>query len=710
MKNMRKTRISLILLVVLVFSAFPISLFVFAKAEPVIGLPDYEPLEFGPEFRETEFGIDTSSLHAARESFVKSSDSSTPKKWMTLNSVTGYYEFTDFNLMGESSNTQVWVQTDMTWPDGDPRQTPIVSQEDVDFLLNEFDTIIYPRDTEYFGVPDAHDGANSLLEAWGYFPPGYFGDATGRNVILISNIKDDAYYDPLYPAYIVGFYSPSFEGYFDRNIISIDCYNYTLRLGEGDPTQPEVNRPYVYDGTIAHEYQHLIHDDYYPEDELYMNEACSLYAEPMCLADQPYFELDAGQIEWFMQTPDNSLTKWGDQGDLNILADYGSSFLWSIYLEEQYGPNFLSQYVQGNLYGLPTDAEDRISELIPGAAGFDDAYRNWRIANLIDSKIGYSTKYNYEMVDLSGLKTPLKLESIEDYGCFTGSGFGSTITHTSRKYPTGYDTGIITMNPYSTDYIGFDFNTRGINGIIFDGEDYSTVESWDSESYPGFWWSGDGDLADRVIYGEVEVGTGDQILYLDSLWDLEDYWDFGFVQVSTDDGDTWTSLPDMDGYTTSDHDSNAHPDIIENLPGITSWVEDFTILRYDLSAYSGQNVMVGFRFMTDWATFYGGWWIANAWYGSETLDPETNEIALMEWTRGPEVDYLVTIVEKFEHKGRVHYKFYDMWIKDDLTELGLAFAAISKWENIILIVSPMMEKGFTDYSFCAFPICKRHGR
>jgi hypothetical protein len=702
---MKKTRISLILLVVLAFSALPLSLFVFAKAEPVRTLPDYEPKELGPEFRESEFGIDFGYFNLPSEASVKSSY--TAKTWMTLNSYTGYYVFTNYYLMGESDNTQVWVQQDMSWPAGDPRSTPVVTQEDVDFLLNEFDTVIYPRDTEYFGVPDAHDGTYSLLEAWGYVPPGYYADAEGRDVILISNIIDDAYYDPLYPAYIVGFYSPSFEGYFDRNIISIDCYNYTLRLGEGDPTQPDVNRPYVYDGTIAHEYQHLIHDDYYPEDESYMNEACSLYAEPLCLSDQPGFELDVGQIEWFLQTPDNSLTKWGDQYDLNILADYGSSFLWGIYLEEQYGPNFLSQYVQGSLYGLTTDPEDRISELIPGNKGFDDVYRDWRIANLLDTKIGSSTKYNYKMVELG----EIKLESIDKYGCYTGSGFGSTITHTSKKYPTGWDTGITTMNPYGSDYIGFDFDTRGINAIFFNGEDYSTVESWDSVTYPGYWWSGYGDLADRVIYGEVEVGTGDQILYLDSLWDLEDYWDFGFVQVSTDDGDTWTSLPDMDEYTTSDHDSNAHPDIIANLPGITSWVNDFTILRYDLSAYSGQNVLVGFRFMTDWATFYEGWFIANAWYGSsDILDPEAIEIALMEWTRGPEVDYLVTIVEKFEHKGKVTYSFHDMWIKDDLTELGLAFAAISKWENIILIVSPMMEKGFTDYSFCAYPVFKGCGR
>ena len=709
---MKKSKISLIIIITLAFSALPLSLFVFARAEPVVNLPDYEPIEVGPEFRNMDYEINFDSLSATPKASLRSSAILDAKVWMTLDSVTGYYIFDLFYLREESATTEVWVQADLSWASTtDPRPEPVVTDDEVSFLINEFDTVIRERDTTYFGEPDFHDGTYSLLEAWGYFDPGYYGDEDGKDVILISNIRDDAFYDPLYPAYIVGFYSPSFEAYFDRNIISIDCYNYTLRLGEGDPTHPK-NRPYIYDGTIAHEYQHLIHDDYYPEDALYMNEACSLYAEPLCLADQPGYELDTGQIEWFMKTPDNSLTEWGDQGDLNILADYGSSFLWSIYLEEQYGPNFLSQYVQGNLYGLPTDAEDRISTLLPGGTDFNDVYHDWRIANLLDTKIGSSTKYNYEMIELSELEMPLYMETIDQYGCYIGSvDFPSTFTHPSTKYPSGFDTGITTMNPYSTDYINFDFETDGINLITFDGQDYSTVESWviDNTTFGiDAWWSGQGDLVDRLIYGELSVGTGDQILYLDTLWDIEDYWDFGFVQVSTDNGATWTSLPDMDGYTVDDYDPNAHPDIIANLPGITSWVPDWVTLRYDLSAYSG-DILIGFRYMTDWATNYGGWWIANAWYGNASLTSE-NKIALMEWTQGPEVDYMVTIVEKFVHGGKVHYTLHDMWIKDDLTELGLAFSVINRWEDLILIVSPMFEIGYTDYSFCAASVFRCKGR
>jgi hypothetical protein len=54
------------------------------------------------------------------------------------------------------------------------------------------------------------------------YPLGITPNESGRQVVLVSNIRDDNYYDPTYPNYIAGFYSPTFEAYFDRNIMSID--------------------------------------------------------------------------------------------------------------------------------------------------------------------------------------------------------------------------------------------------------------------------------------------------------------------------------------------------------------------------------------------------------------------------------------------------------------------------------------------------------
>jgi hypothetical protein len=93
---------------------------------------------------------------------------------------------------------------------------------------------------------------------------------------------------------------------------------------------------------------------------------------------------------------------------------------------------------------------------------------------------------------------------------------------------------------------------------------------------------------------------------------MEDYWDFGFVQVSTDDGLTWTSLANE--YTTTDYDPAAYAPIVANLPGLTSWSgyvdpDGWVTMAFDLADYAGQDVMLGFRYMTDWGTIYEGWYI-----------------------------------------------------------------------------------------------------
>jgi immune inhibitor A len=101
---------------------------------------------------------------------------------------------------------------------------------------------------------------------------------------------------------------------------------------------------------------------------------------------------------------------------------------------------------------------------------------------------------------------------------------------------------------------------------------------------------------------DLSTATGQIIFSVASWWDMEEDWDYGFFEVSTD-GATWTTLPDMDGYTT---DTNPNSN---NLGwGLTYDGED--TLRFDLSAYAGQTMLytrlVQFN---DAAVHYAGWYI-----------------------------------------------------------------------------------------------------
>jgi hypothetical protein len=682
---MHRQKKALILILVFTLSIFSMSMvfLVGMSAGSKFNPLDVEPMKLGPGFRDEYRPINpVMEGEGETEAEPGGPEIVDTKTWLCLDDYNGYYFFDDFDLwaVGNGTTAEIWLQQDMTWPDPDPqgRPDPVITEDQVAYLLDEFETNIVPTDSEYFGEPDFHDGEFSLLEAWGYFPEGYYFSEEGKNVVLVSNVRDTNYYEE-FPYYIAGFYSPSFEAYFDRNIISIDCYNWEDRVG------PDGARPYLYESVIAHEYQHLIHDDWNPDDDAFMNEGCSMFAELVCGYPVPY-----GDVNSYMATPDNSLTVWNDQGDINILADYGGALLWATYLNDQYSTDefqFLSLFVKSGIPGI--GGINAALAALGHTDTFMDAYHNWRIANLIHTDAIGGGKYNYESIDLD-IADPIRVYDVGD-DCIPwtrGTDFGNTITI------LGYDTYLSMVGPYGTDYIGFS-GLQGLNKFKFLGDE-EAIYGW--QLTPDGWYSSGGNLMNTLLYGDAYVDPSDPTLTIETYWDIEDYWDFGFVQVSTDGGSSWTSLGNE--YTTMDHDMSAHPDIIDNLPGLTGWSVDIITMDFDLSAYAGQTVQIGFRYMTDWFTIYEGWYIMDAEVSGADLDLEIVY---------PPADFMVTVVEVTTHTFMgltfVTYRVTDVQLFD--------LASTMLWcgndnKQIFLLVSPTMENGYTDYQFkvCGYiPSC-----
>lgn len=107
---------------------------------------------------------------------------------------------------------------------------------------------------------------------------------------------------------------------------------------------------------------------------------------------------------------------------------------------------------------------------------------------------------------------------------------------------------------------------------------------------------------------DLSAASGSVVFSFDTWYQIEELWDYGFVEVSTDDGATWTGLPDMDG-TTTDENPNGVP-YWPGCCGLTGQGEGR--LRYDLSAYAGQSsAWVRFTYATDWGTQESGWYVDN---------------------------------------------------------------------------------------------------
>jgi hypothetical protein len=336
-----------------------------------------------------------------------------------------------------------------------------------------------------------------------------------------------------------------------------------------------------------------------------------------------------------------------------------------------------------------------------------DVYHDWRIANFINADHG---KYGYKSMDLDPATNPDLLGT----GLTVHEVAGAKIPWTSGATEFGNtfsldgdDTGFSEIAGFGTDYITFP-DLKKLNFFFFNGDDTSFVPGWEYDEVAGEWYSGARDLTNALIFGAAHVDGADPTLTMTTYWDIEDYWDFGFVQVSTDDGETWTSLENA--YTTYDYDPSAHPDVVANLPGLTGWSayftdpwfgnetmqnpdlwDDYITMAFDLSAYAGQDVLIGLRYVTDWATVYEGWYVEDTVTVSGT--PVTFEPFF------PEADFMVTLVEKKTlRSGRVKYKVRDMHIWDE-TEFGATLAYLSHCREAFLIVSPIMEDGFVDYEF-----------
>lgn len=711
---MKKTRIALLIIVALSLSIFPLGIFVFANigTSNNLTLPNYEPYDIGTNLRNLN---STPQLKIKSESYVgelyTSSSVGDLKYWLWYDDTDALYIAT-YELRAVGSSCEVWVMTDLNYPEGDPRNPVVISDDQLQYLATSFDESIYNPVTDYFGEEETLYGSQATLDDilfdMGLIPepdPDYYYNEEGKNVILVSNIGDESYYDSTYPSYIAGFYWGSvYEPYFDRNIINIDSYDWVHRLGDEDndwwiPEDP-LNRPNLYESTIAHEYQHLIHDDWLPGDEDYMNEACSLFAEPLC-----GFELDAGQIEWFLATPDNSLTEWGDQGGYNILADYGAAFLWALYLTDWYGSDFLQRYVQGEA-GIKKSSIPRISALLPEGIDFYDVYHDWIIANLLDSKGLGEGLYDYLSVELDTLD-PIRIYDFdkETFSWTKGTSFGPTYTHSTSYYPDGINLHIRELGPFGTDYIQFT-GLEGLSEIYFDGDDYAEYKpKWHYHEYcdkspTGYtWYSGRGDLINILLKGNAYIpDTDNPTLELTTYWDIEDDfegsgqylgWDYGFVQISLDGGETWQSLSNE--FTWEPPIDNCYSKIIDNLPGLTGTTryydnQPYVTMTFNLPEEArGQEVLIGFRYMTDWGTTYNGWYIYDAQVcGSSFFETLANEPT--------EADFDITMVEftidSYNLINSINY--------NDLYETA-SFHDISA--GTVLMVSPITEYGWFDYRF-----------
>ena len=391
----------------------------------------------------------------------------------------------------------VFANPNNIWRDEDR-----ISTAQLTYLLDEFDDIIYPTDTGYFGdlIPRGDEGQ----KVW----------------ILIHNIQDESFYED-YEYYVAGYFSSAENAANNKNMFHIDSYDWHERIG------PDGARPYLYEGVFAHEFEHMIHFDQDPDEPSWVDEGLADLAGYLCGYGHP----DGHLMYYMAYHPMTALTFWGGQ-----LEDYGVSYLFQLYLLEHYGGiPFISALVQEEANGI--EGIENTLAAFGYEESFDEIFDTWTIANYLDDT-SENPLYGYDLLEIGsddtrGWSIPYAVE------------YWDSPPYIGKK-PLNSDWffGIEPL-PYTAHY--FHIRNRSPATIVLDGDDFSGTAAY-SGMYE--WYSGANAWAWQN-FGQTFTLPSASAITLDfyTFFDIEGDWDYGYVEIHDVVADEWYTLADSNGNT-----------------------------------------------------------------------------------------------------------------------------------------------------------------
>ena len=342
-------------------------------------------------------------------------------------------------------------------------------------------------------------------------------------------------------------------GYFN----AADEYPREIRPMSNEIEAIYINARYLPVGTerfsrvLAHELQHAVHWNADLTDETWVNEGLSELA--VAIAGYPEYSV----LE-FRRAGPTSLTQW-PANDIGGSENYGAASLFMRYLTEHYGG-------RDDLRALlmePADGIPGINAYLEASGygvTFTEVFRDWAVANLLDEKNGV---YGYS--DLS-INFPVY-----------------------RNAPVGEEVQS-NIPQYSSEYIRLGTGENSVR-FIFEGD--RTVPLLPVNIEDGCWWSNMGDVIDSTLTARLDLGQVEQALLEYDLWfSIEEDWDFAYVELSEDEGRTWTILE-------TPLSSTDDPLQVSFGPGYTGATEGWQRESVSLDRWAGQEVLVRFQYITD---------------------------------------------------------------------------------------------------------------
>jgi immune inhibitor A len=437
------------------------------------------------------------------------------------NSDTQRHQRITAQLMVVTDHLAMWVQEGVRY-----------NQRDLEASANRFEEQTYPTNREFFG------------SEW---TPGVDNDP--RLHILHSRGLGEM---------VAGYYSSADE--YSRLVNEYSNEREMFYIS-AEPGNAKPNSAF-YDGTLAHEFQHMIHWANDRNETSWVNEGMSELASYLNGFDPGGADLA------YAEQPDTQLTAWADPSEGNA-EHYGASYLFMSYFLDRFGDDLTKAVVASPLNGIAG-----FDAALAGAGRderFEDVFADWVIANYLDApEADEEGRYGYADIDT----------------------FPMSVADTYRTYPAADEARV---SQYGVDYI----RLRGGRPMTVRFQGATRAQLVAAEPQGTFsWWSNRGDQSNSTLTRSVDLREVDKATLTFSAWyDIEEGWDYAYVSVSVDNGQKWQILP---GRHTTERNpvGNAFGSGWTGISGggdDAEWVEE----EVDLTSFAGQQILLRFEMVTD---------------------------------------------------------------------------------------------------------------
>lgn len=325
--------------------------------------------------------------------------------------------------------------------------------------------------------------------------------------------------------------------------------------------------------TLAHEFQHLILGNQDRNEETFLNEGASVLAEYLNGAR------NLGYDSAFLSNPDIQLNSNDQSYEM-----YGAGFLFQAYFLDRFGSDATKTLIADQNNGVRSIESTLASlGLTDPATGqpvsLTDFFADWVIANYLgDASIG-DGRYGYDTYQ----EAPKVL-----------SPTGEISDCPAQQQAT--------VHQFGADYI--EIQCAGAITINFTGSQQVKVVPAEPHSGRYAFWGNRGDKSDTSLTREFDLsGLSSATLNYWTWYDIEEDYDYAYVEVSTDGGETFTILESPSCTTENPSGNSLGCGYTHFSGGGPEWIEE----SVDLSDYAGQKVLVRFEYITDDAVNQPGW-------------------------------------------------------------------------------------------------------